>query len=137
MGQGRPRRHSHEFRVEIAQRMLNGECVKALSEQYGLPRSMMYRWRDAYRKGGPEGLQRRIGRPSSSASKPTAVGSTVSRPTQAVDCDVWSFCPLDRLISDPLAPRIRIGLRPVVNVAVPLDPTRRFDPCLIGRIPSP
>jgi transposase-like protein len=53
--------------------MLNGECVKALSEQYGLPRSMMYRWRDAYRKGGPEGLQRRIGRPPGSASKPTAV----------------------------------------------------------------
>lgn len=71
MGQGR--RHSHEFRVEIAQRMLGGECVKALSEQYGLPRSMMYRWRDAYRKGGPEGLQRPIGRPPGSTSKPTTV----------------------------------------------------------------
>ena len=67
MEQGRPRRHSHEFRVEIAQRMLNGECVKALSEQYGLPRSMMYRWREAYRKSGPEGLQRPMGRPPGSA----------------------------------------------------------------------
>ena len=73
MEQGRPRRHSHEFRVEIAQRMLNGECVKSLSEQYGLPRSMMYRWRDAYRRGGPEGLQRPIGRPPGSASKPATV----------------------------------------------------------------
>lgn len=50
-----PRRHSHEFKIEIEQRMLNGECVSALSEQYGLPRRMMYRWRDAYRKVGPAG----------------------------------------------------------------------------------
>jgi transposase-like protein len=53
--------------------MLNGECVQALSEQYELPRSMMYRWRDAYRKGGPEGLQRPIGRPPGSASRPTSI----------------------------------------------------------------
>jgi len=71
MGQEKPRRHSHEFRVEIARRMLNGECVKALSEQHRLPRSMMYRWRDAYRKDGPEGLQRPIGRPPGSAPRRT------------------------------------------------------------------
>jgi transposase-like protein len=35
--------------------MLNGECVAALSERYQLPRSMMYRWRDAYRKDPPDG----------------------------------------------------------------------------------
>jgi transposase-like protein len=73
MGQEKPRQHSHEFRVEIAQRMLNGGCVKALSEQYHLPRSMMYRWRDAYRKDGPEGLRRPIGRPPGSASRLTTV----------------------------------------------------------------
>jgi transposase len=73
MGQEKPRRHSHEFRVEIARRILAGECVSALSERYQLPRSMMYRWRDAYRKDGPEGLQRPIGRPPGSASKPATV----------------------------------------------------------------
>lgn len=81
MGQGRPRRHSQEFRVEIAQRMLNGECVKALSEQYQLPRSMMYRWCDAYRKSGPEGLQRPIGRPPGRASNPTAITKSSAEQT--------------------------------------------------------
>ena len=47
--------------------------MKALSEQYHLPRSMMYRWRDAYRKDGPEGLRRPIGRPPGSASRLTTV----------------------------------------------------------------
>jgi transposase len=64
------RKHSHEFRIEIAQRMLAGENVTALSKRYQLPRSMMYRWRDAYHKCGPEGLARRIGRPPDSASRP-------------------------------------------------------------------
>lgn len=57
------RRHSAEFRIEIAERMLAGENVSALSEQHGLPRSMMYRWRDAYRKDGPAALSRSTGRP--------------------------------------------------------------------------
>lgn len=73
MGQERPRRHSHEFRVEIAQRMLAGESATELSRRYQLPRSMMYRWRDAYRKDGPEGLQRPIGRPPGRASRPATL----------------------------------------------------------------
>ena len=59
----RMRRHSPEFRIEIAQRMLAGECVMALSKRYGLPRSMMYRWRDAYQKGGPAAVSGPVGRP--------------------------------------------------------------------------
>ena len=46
------RRHSAEFKIEIAERMLAGENVKALSKQYRLARSMMYRWRDAFRERG-------------------------------------------------------------------------------------
>ena len=57
------RRHSAEFKIEIAERMLAGENVAALSEQHSLPRSMMYRWRDAYGKEGAAGLQRPVGRP--------------------------------------------------------------------------
>jgi transposase len=52
------RRHSPEFRTEIARRMLAGEDVTAMSKAYGLARSMMYRWRDAYRKEGIAGVSR-------------------------------------------------------------------------------
>lgn len=61
---GKSRSHAAEFRVEIAQRMEAGENVKALSRQYKLARSMMYRWRDAYRKHGPGGLARSPGKPA-------------------------------------------------------------------------
>lgn len=56
------RKHTLEFRVEIVERMLAGENVSALSKQYGLARSMMYRWRDTYRGQGAGGLARASGR---------------------------------------------------------------------------
>jgi transposase len=118
MGQERPRRHSHGFRVEIAQRMLNGECVQALSRQYGLSRSMMYRWRDAYREDGPEGLKRPAGRPPGSASKPTPVPKNSTEETlrrriaelertigrQSVEIDFFNGV-FKRLEALPKAPR--------------------------------
>ena len=55
------RQHSPEFRTEIARRMLAGEDVTAMSKAYGLARSMMYRWRDAYRKEGVAGVSRSPG----------------------------------------------------------------------------
>lgn len=55
--------HSPEFRAKIAQRILAGESVTALAVEFSLPRSMMYRWRDAYRQGGPAALNKPIGRP--------------------------------------------------------------------------
>lgn len=50
------RQHSPEFRVEIVERMLRGENVVALSQKHRLARSMMYRWRDAYRRQGAGGM---------------------------------------------------------------------------------
>lgn len=67
---GKRRQHSAEFRAEIARRMLDGESVTELSEQYKLARSMMYRWRDAYRELGPEGVSRLVGRPAGSGRSP-------------------------------------------------------------------
>lgn len=50
MGNQRGNRlHTPEFRLDIVERMLAGENVMALAGQYGLARSMIYRWRDAYR----------------------------------------------------------------------------------------
>lgn len=118
MGQEGPRRHSHEFKVEVAQRMLHGECVSALSDRYGLPRSMMYRWRDAFRRGGPDALQRPIGRPPGSPSKPTTVTKTSTEETlrrrvaelertigrQSVEIDFFKGV-FKRLEAQPKAPR--------------------------------
>lgn len=54
---------SPEFKAGVAQRMVNGESVTALHHQFQIKRSVLYRWRDAYRKEGAAGLQRRTGRP--------------------------------------------------------------------------
>ncbi|MBZ5590947.1 MAG: helix-turn-helix domain containing protein, partial [Acidobacteriia bacterium] len=50
-----------EFKQNVAQRILNGESVTALHYELQIKRSVLYRWRDAYRKEGAAGLQRRVG----------------------------------------------------------------------------
>jgi transposase len=45
-----------EFRIAVAQRILNGESVSSLSNQYKIKRSLLYRWRDAYREKGKAGF---------------------------------------------------------------------------------
>lgn len=57
------RRFTPEFRVSVAKRILNGEGVSAIHHELGIKRSVLYRWRDAYRKEGEVGLERQVGRP--------------------------------------------------------------------------
>lgn len=64
------RRHSAAFRVEIAERMLAGENIVELSRKYELARSMMYRWRDAFRSRGAAGLAGVLGRPGGAPATP-------------------------------------------------------------------
>jgi transposase len=45
-----------EFRIAVAQRILNGESVSSLSDQYKIKRSLLYRWRDSYREKGKAGF---------------------------------------------------------------------------------
>jgi transposase-like protein len=54
---------SAEFKQGVAQRILNGESVSSLHHELHIKRSILYRWRDAYRKEGAAGLQRPVGRP--------------------------------------------------------------------------
>ena len=80
MGNQRGNRlHSQEFRLEIVERMLAGENVAALASQYALARSMMYRWRDAYRLEGAAGLARRQGWSPGRPAKAAASGAPGSR----------------------------------------------------------
>jgi len=71
------RRHSAEFKIEIAERMLAGENVSALGEQHGLPRSMMYRWRDTYREEGAGGLRRSAERPPGAVARAPRPGESI------------------------------------------------------------
>jgi transposase-like protein len=61
-----------EFRIAVARRILNGESVSALSNELKIKRSVLYRWRDAYREQGAAGLNRAIGRPPGETTKATA-----------------------------------------------------------------
>jgi transposase-like protein len=65
-GGGKARRHAPEFKLRVVQRMMAGEPVAPLSREVQVKREMLYRWRDAYRKHGREGLERPRGRPRKS-----------------------------------------------------------------------
>lgn len=57
------RSFSREFKLRAVQRIEAGENVSALSRELTIKREVLYRWRDAFRMGGPEALRLR-GRPS-------------------------------------------------------------------------
>lgn len=58
-----------EFRIAIARRILNGESASALSKELKIKRSVLYRWRDAYRDQGVVGLSLSKGRPPGATTK--------------------------------------------------------------------
>ena len=64
-----------EFKEGVAQRIVNGESVSALHQEFQIKRSVLYRWRDAYRKDGAAGLQRPVGRPPGVPNPPRPVAS--------------------------------------------------------------
>jgi transposase len=57
------RTFSPEFRMQVAQRIEQGESVSKLHHELDIKRSVLYRWRDAYGKEGASGLARAVGRP--------------------------------------------------------------------------
>jgi transposase len=65
---------SWEFKERVARRILNGESVSALHHELQIKRSVLYRWRDAYRKEGVAGLQRVGGRPPGVPNPPRPIG---------------------------------------------------------------
>jgi transposase-like protein len=69
---GKNRSFTAEYRVGVAKRILEGESVSALSRETEVKRSILYRWREAYRRDGEKGLSRPTGRPpgTSSSAKP-------------------------------------------------------------------
>jgi len=67
------RKFSVEFKEAAARRLLAGASGTALSRELGIRRSVLYRWRDAYRAEGVGGLSRKRGRPAAGQSPPVKV----------------------------------------------------------------
>lgn len=61
-GTSKRERRTAEFKKKAVRRMLAGEPVSRLSRELKVRRSLLYRWRNAYRKEGTAGF-RPIGRP--------------------------------------------------------------------------
>jgi transposase len=60
----KPRRvFSREFKLKVIERLEAGESGSALALELTVKREMLYRWRDAWREGGPEALRSKLGRP--------------------------------------------------------------------------
>jgi transposase len=74
---------SVEFRGAVAQRIPNGESVLALSTEFKIKRSILYRWRDAYRSAGQDGFKKTRGRPPGggtvAGAKPDLAGTAADR----------------------------------------------------------
>ncbi|HTW80901.1 MAG TPA: helix-turn-helix domain-containing protein [Terracidiphilus sp.] len=68
--QGKKKREvrSAKFEERVVQRMMAGEPVSRLSRELKVRRSLLYRWRNSYRKEGVVGF-RPIGRPGWSEEK--------------------------------------------------------------------
>jgi transposase-like protein len=63
------KQRGQEFKVQAVQRILADEPISRLSRELEVRRCVLYRWRDAYRREGPNGL-RSIGRPGWRTSTP-------------------------------------------------------------------
>lgn len=81
---GKYRIFSREFKQSVALRILQGESVTALHHELQIKRSVLYRWRDAYRKDGAAGFERPVGRPLGMAAAPRATASPEAAAAQRI-----------------------------------------------------
>jgi len=89
--------------------MVNGESVSALHHQFQIRRSVLYRWRDAYRKQGAAGL-RSAGRPPGVASPRSGISPEEAAARQQF---ASSNSPSSHLIPpQPLSPDIPPVMHP-------------------------
>ena len=58
------RRFGRTFKLALVRRMEAGESGTALAREFGIKRTILYRWRDAVRHGGEEALRDGPGRPT-------------------------------------------------------------------------
>ena len=84
---------SREFKEQVARRILHGESVTAIRLELEIQRSVLYRWRDAFRPkeggaGSPAGAAPRSAKSVSSATAAQRVAELERKVgQQAVDID--------------------------------------------------
>jgi transposase len=57
------RSFTREFKLRVIERLEAGESGSALALELSVKRTIIYRWREAWREGGPEALRSTRGRP--------------------------------------------------------------------------
>ena len=57
------RSFSRAFKLRVIERLEAGESGSALALELSVKRTIIYRWRDAWRQGGPAALRSKRGRP--------------------------------------------------------------------------
>src|SRR5882762_8098020 len=75
MSEQKRRRFSGEFKLGVIERLEAGESGTALALELAIKRTIIYRWRDAWRAGGAEALRSKRGRPA----KPEALAMARAR----------------------------------------------------------
>lgn len=63
MSEEKRRSFSREFKLAVIERLEAGESGSALALEVGVKRTIIYRWRDAWRVGGALALRSQRGRP--------------------------------------------------------------------------
>ena len=61
--------YSTDFKQEAVRRMAEADTIVDLAKELGIPRKLLYQWRDRLQAGGRAGLKRRRGRPPGSSSQ--------------------------------------------------------------------
>jgi transposase-like protein len=64
MSKSKPRSFSRDFKLRVIERMEAGGSASALSKELSVKRTLLYRWRDAFRSGGEAALRSGPGRPT-------------------------------------------------------------------------
>lgn len=72
------RRFSREFKLKVVERLEAGESGSALALELSIKRTIIYRWRDAWRRGGAEALRSGHGRPTKAEALAMAQARGVS-----------------------------------------------------------
>ena len=89
MSRGRGRDYDPAFKLKVVARLDGGTNVSELSRELGIKRTLLYRWWDAWKQGGPDGLRRR-GRPRTTplpVTPPATASDGGSRPVTPVPAE--------------------------------------------------
>jgi transposase-like protein len=70
-----PERYTPELKLGLVRRLLAGEVPATVAQETGVPRRLLYHWRDQYREHGPDGLKP-FGRPRKRRA-PQATASSI------------------------------------------------------------